>query len=1835
MLKKPSQFFNEDDSSSLEESLNNIDVNSTAFKSFKENIEKINSLSDFSETLDNYRKSIDEVNILSKEVGDIRTEIQSLLRSEDLDNALMGQYVLIDQSISDVQEKVKSINDDKLRKIRENVSSLTNSVTEFLDIDVPKYKKLLFDSEVRTDKKYQDLEERVNDTLETSIENIEKDLDERYDNLTSTISGINKDSLDSIIEDFKSLDKEVLNLKENDIPRYKKLVVDTETKSEIKIDQFSKKLDETVSQLEEKISLIDGDKSSLVETLNKKIKEVGRIKKTFTDHQIYNEEFKKTIDKKVNSLEADIVRNESHIKSFDKNVKNLQIEILRNESSVKVQDSNIKQIKESVRVALDKIDFDVIEKRNHQLSNKIKYLEEVFKKFDDREILTENLIAEPSSTSNKDPLTPLDNNFVTLDQLQSHYKLFINRIQQQLATIGGGGETRLEFLDDIDRDSVKVDGKFLQYQASTGKWVGGTGGGGALDTTLTLGNASGIGISVGISTISKLTVGIGTTFSEDLVVNGDARITGILTIGTASITLDSTSKQIKGVDEIHIGTASTDVNPVIIKQVTSGKNIGTIKFAKTHKNDKGEDVEIEGEEVSVGIGTTVSINTTGIITASSFSGDGSNLSGISAVSLKDNSGNLKLQGKAAGTMITGNLIGDGSTTISGISTCISTEFIGDLTGNSDTSTNTSLFNSNTPAYYLNYNNFSNTPTLITNNNQLTNGAGYITTSFTSYNQLSDKPTIPTNNNQLTNGAGYITASGTASLAQGLTGTPNIVVGSVTGSTASFSGNVTIGGTLTYEDVTNIDSVGLITARSGIKADSDIVINLGNLNVNSGNVSISGVSTFQDNITVGSAKKIQWDTVDNFHITTTAGAGLVETSGELYYGTTHLYIQKPGGTTTMAEFIQDGAVKLNHSNSTKLETTANGVTVTGTVSATSFSGSGSSLTGLTGASAATYGSATAIPVIVVDSDGRITGISTVANSGTGGISDIVGDTTPQLGGDLDVNGKNIVDTNGNEILKFSYVSSAVNELRIVNAAALGSPKISATGANSDISISLDPKGSGSVYVNSHKISGLADPTSTTDAATKQYVDNNSGIASVSSDTTPQLGGNLDANSKDISGVNNLNVSGISTFGDELYIGYQKEIYFGNDLSSTAFQISQDGSADTLLKNNRTNGKINFEVGSAGSGHLEIRNRNGGEVSAKFIPGADVELYYDGNKKLETTNDGVVVTGIITATTFSGNCTGNADTVDNVHASSFLRSDTADSKTFGALTFYDNIKSYYGTGQDLEIYHNGSNSVIKDAGVGSLFFIGNQFRFRDANDNFSLADFTENSSVDLYYNGSKKFETTSDGAVVTGILTATSFVKSGGTSSQYLMADGSVSTGGGGGGDVVDDTTPQLGGDLDVNGNNINFGDSASSSDDRLVFGAGSDLMLYHDGSNSYVHDDGAGKLRLCSNTTQIRNASDNNTYALFSNSGFEVYKDGSKIHETIGAGLTVYGDVYATEYYGDGSNLTSVDASTLGGVNHTQFIRSDAADIKNSGLLRFNDNIQVEFGNSSDMTIKHDGTDNHITSAFDKDLNIEVSPDGGTPKIYIRPTTSHQGITLGGGSGNPVELYHNNAKKLETTSTGIDVTGLIEVDNSVVVKSDDGTPGRVDLYCESSNAHYARIQSPDHADFSGNITITLPNSTGTLLNSDGSGANLTALNASNLGSGTVPDARFPSTLPAVSGSSLTGLTGASAATYGNSTATPVITVDANGRITGISTVAISGGGGGGGGASEAFKTIAVSGQSDVVADSATDTLTLVAGSNMTITTNASGDSVTFASSGGGGGGGGVSTGKAIAMAMIFG
>ena len=147
----------------------------------------------------------------------------------------------------------------------------------------------------------------------------------------------------------------------------------------------------------------------------------------------------------------------------------------------------------------------------------------------------------------------------------------------------------------------------------------------------------------------------------------------------------------------------------------------------------------------------------------------------------------------------------------------------------------------------------------------------------------------------------------------------------------------------------------------------------------------------------------------------------------------------------------------------------------------------------------------------------------------------------------------------------------------------------------------------------------------------------------------------------------------------------------------------------------------------------------------------------------------------------------------------------------------------------------------------------------------------------------------------------------------------------------------------------------------------------------------------------------------------------------------------------------------------------------------------------------------------------------------------------------------------------------------------------------------------------------------------SGANLTALNATQLTSGTVPDARFPATLPAVSGANLTALPATLPAASGaNLTAlnatqltsgtVPVLRLGSSGTrdnttyLRGDNTWATVSSGGT---ASDSFTTIAVAGQSSVVADSSTDTLTLVAGTNITITTDAATDAITINSTASGG------------------
>ena len=174
-----------------------------------------------------------------------------------------------------------------------------------------------------------------------------------------------------------------------------------------------------------------------------------------------------------------------------------------------------------------------------------------------------------------------------------------------------------------------------------------------------------------------------------------------------------------------------------------------------------------------------------------------------------------------------------------------------------------------------------------------------------------------------------------------------------GGTVNFTGNVSIAGTLTYEDVTNVDSVGLITARDGIVVGSGITLSKdGDIfftGIMTGNGSgLTGVANtdviFPDKISLGDGTETSGDQIN---IGVGSDLKLYHTGSHSYIanvGTGELVIEAKSGENG-AVFRTDGASELYYDGTKKLETASGGVTVTGTVAATSYTGDGSNLTGI--------------------------------------------------------------------------------------------------------------------------------------------------------------------------------------------------------------------------------------------------------------------------------------------------------------------------------------------------------------------------------------------------------------------------------------------------------------------------------------------------------------------------------------------------------------------------------------------------------------------------------------------------------------------------------------------------------------------------------------------------------------------------------------------------------------------------------------------------------------------------------------------------------------------------
>ena len=179
-------------------------------------------------------------------------------------------------------------------------------------------------------------------------------------------------------------------------------------------------------------------------------------------------------------------------------------------------------------------------------------------------------------------------------------------------------------------------------------------------------------------------------------------------------------------------------------------------------------------------------------------------------------------------------------------------------------------------------------------------------------------------------------------------------------------NATVGGVLTYEDVTNVDSIGLITARNGIVVGSGITLSKDGDGFYTGVVTattfsgafsgdgsaLTGVANtdviFTDKLQVGdSPELISVGVGSDLQIYHEGNNSYIKESGtgNLYIFSENLRIENADGSKSYIEANADGAAELYYNGNKKLETASGGVTVTGTVAATSYTGDGSSLTGI--------------------------------------------------------------------------------------------------------------------------------------------------------------------------------------------------------------------------------------------------------------------------------------------------------------------------------------------------------------------------------------------------------------------------------------------------------------------------------------------------------------------------------------------------------------------------------------------------------------------------------------------------------------------------------------------------------------------------------------------------------------------------------------------------------------------------------------------------------------------------------------------------------------------------
>ena len=401
----------------------------------------------------------------------------------------------------------------------------------------------------------------------------------------------------------------------------------------------------------------------------------------------------------------------------------------------------------------------------------------------------------------------------------------------------------------------------------------------------------------------------------------------------------------------------------------------------------------------------------------------------------------------------------------------------------------------------------------------------------------------------------------------------------------------------------------------------------------------------------------------------------------------------------------------------------------------------------------------------------------------------------------------------------------------------------------------------------------------------------------------------------------------------------------------------------------NGTHSYVVDS-GTGELRLGTNTGvrvtkhdSETLANFKPDDAAELYYDNSKKLETKSDGIDVTGEVQCDSL------DVDGGFNIDGSQI----TYDASS-NIMKFTDSAELRFGSGNDLRIYHDGSHSYVNAAGTGALKLLGNnnddvQIQPRSG---YNSARFKPNNAVELYYDNSKKFETTSAGATVTGSLGI------GTTSPQRSLQVGAY--GSSNGEIAVASATTGYG--------SILFGDSTSGAD--LYRGY---LQYHHSTDKMLIATNAGARITILSDgKTGINNSSPTESLDVTGNIAVSGTVDGVDI-----AALNTTVSNITTDLVTDTSPQLGGDLDT------------------NSHHILLDDDHKLKVGDSSDLEIYHSGSFNFLVNNNSKNLAIQAK------------SGENALVTVPDGE---VNLYYDHSKKFETTSTGASVSGALSVSNGI-------------------------------------------------------------------------------------------------------------------------------------------------------------------------------------------------------------